>query len=394
MEQRSTNVRMGSTAGMQYLVFGIVVLWFAVGRSLHTTPLLLSGAIALIVGLVSPFLPWDRIGHVGFHVQSVGALALLAVFGRWLADTVLFGAAYVMVGVFVGVIFGRRILAVYSVGALLSVLPLLAVWSPMDVFSTSIACTSVFVVAGLMQALQREWSDADLRAEQARATQSITAQMEAQREFADAMADGIASLRTEMVTIRSSAAATAEVSGSLAASNHQLTTVAQEVADIASQTATTAADANSAVASLSERTRAISASAETIKGIANRTNLLALNASIEAARAGEVGRGFAIVADEVRSLASHAATSADEIEQSISSVVSAVDASEGSVGRIATDASTLQRQQAEMTATIQGYDDAVSSIAALAADDAESVNTISAALDRLDQRASTSRVPI
>ncbi|MBX9406228.1 PAS domain-containing methyl-accepting chemotaxis protein [Pseudomonas baetica] len=119
----------------------------------------------------------------------------------------------------------------------------------------------------------------------------------------------------------------------------QGTQVIQQAASEMREIAEDIAQSSTLIAQLGERSEQITAIVNTIRAIADQTNLLALNAAIEAARAGEQGRGFAVVADEVRQLAARTSGSTAEISSMITLIQNetrqAIKSMDGTRGRAA-----------------------------------------------------------
>ncbi len=234
-----------------------------------------------------------------------------------------------------------------------------------------------------------------------KATDNISASSNQQANAANATAAAIEEMTVSVAHIADSARSAEQMTHDSGKASRQLAGEVRETAEEIALISTTVKQLETVLKGLDSRSMQISNIVAVIKEIADQTNLLALNAAIEAARAGEQGRGFAVVADEVRKLAERTGVSTVEIGNMIRFIQDETKSAVGSMERaVAQVERGVQKSQAvthsieQIEKSSQAVEQALGSIATATSEQSSASQEIARNIERINEMTQSSDVSV
>lgn len=207
-------------------------------------------------------------------------------------------------------------------------------------------------------------------------TQRASTVAAAAEEMSVNMSHMAASSEQMSANVRTVAEAVEQMNASVTEVAHS----AEATAGVATEAARLSSEGNASVQPLGAAAQEIGQVIEMIQDVAEQTNLLALNATIEAARAGEAGKGFAVVADEVKALSRQTSSAAEDIRRRIKEMQDSTTRAVEVIGRIETVVQRADKESNTIAAAVEEQSITTKEIARNVSDTATATQTIVSAL--------------
>ncbi len=203
-----------------------------------------------------------------------------------------------------------------------------------------------------------------------RSAETLKTEVDSMRSTAEVLSQSAQTTTSEAATAASTSASAADNTDAVAAAAEQLDNsfraISEQIRQATSHIETAAENAirsDKDMTGLTGMAEQVESIISFIRGIADQTNLLALNATIEAARAGEAGRGFSVVAAEVKELSSQTAKATDAIEEQIHSMQTSANQAAASIRAIAEKMQEIQKLTVDISTAVEEQSAATDDIA-------------------------------